>query len=86
MVSIVIKLDLSLVFELTSLSQEVFLFNRLSEVFVVFGEKVEFTNMGPGVEPISHRALSVDTDILASSKQVELVNLLIEMLPVHDVR
>jgi len=41
--------------------------------------------MGPGVVPVTHGVLSDDSHILASSEEEDLVDLLIQMLPVQGV-
>lgn len=82
MVNVVIELDLEFVLELTLLGEEVFFFNWVSEVLVVFGQEVELADVGPGVESIPKRVLSPDPNILATPEEEELMDLLFKVLPV----
>ncbi len=53
MVDIVIELYLHFIFHLTSLRQEILLFNWFCEVLIVFSQQVKLADMGPGVKPIT---------------------------------
>ena len=83
---VVIKLNLHLVLQLTGLIKELLLFHWLREIFIVFGQKVEFTDVSPRVESITHWVLSPHSHVLATSEKVHLVNLPLEMFPVEDMR
>ena len=67
MVDIVIELNLHLILQLTVLLEEVFVIDRVREVFVVFREQVHLAVVGPGVESITHRVLCPNAHVLASS-------------------
>ena len=67
MVDIVIELNLHLILQLTVLLEEVFVIDRVREVFVVFREQVDLTVVGPRVEAISHWVLCPNAHVLASS-------------------
>ena len=77
MVYVVVKLNLHLVFELTGLGQEIFIFWRISEILTVFGDKVEFADMGPRVVSVTHWVHGPNSNVLSTSKQVHLMNFLV---------
>ena len=85
-VHIVIQLHLHFILQLSCLVQELLVFNWFSEILVVLSEEVEFADVRPGVESVSEGVLSPDADVFASPEEVELVDLLLEVLPVEDVR
>lgn len=47
MINVVIKLNLYFVLKLTLLAHEVLFLNWICEVFIIFGKKVEFTDVSP---------------------------------------
>lgn len=85
-VNIVIQLNLNLVFHLTLLCKEILFLNWFCEIFVVFCEQVEFANMGPGVEPVTKRILSVESHVLSTLQKVNLMDLPLEVLPIENMR
>ena len=84
-VNIVVQLYLHLVFQLARLVQELLVLNWVGEIFVVLGEEVELADVRPGVEPVAEGVLGPYTDVLAAAEEEELVDLLLEVLPVEDV-
>jgi hypothetical protein len=84
-VHIVVQLHLELVLELTCLLQELLIVDWISEILVIFSEETHLAIVGPRVEFITHGVLCPNAAVLATSKQVQFVNLLIEVLPVKNV-
>ena len=84
-IHVVIELNLHLVLELSLFVQELFVLDWLREVFVVLCEQVELADVCPRVESITHGVLSPYPHVLATSEQVQLVDLLLEVLPVEHV-
>ena len=67
-VDVVIHLDLQLILKLPILLQNLFIFYRIGEVFIVFRQQTHFTVVRPGVKLVAHRILSPDPNVLASSE------------------
>ena len=86
MVDIVVKLNLHLILKLSILIHDLFLINILHEVLIVLTDQMRLTNVCPRVESVSHGVLCPQSQVLASSKQEYLVDLLVKMLPVEGVR
>jgi hypothetical protein len=85
MVDVVVELDLELVLQLPVLLQKLLLVYGVGEVFIVFGKETGFADVGPVVELVSHGILGPDTQVLATSEQEELMDLLVEVFPVEHV-
>ena len=68
MVDIVIKLYLNFILELTSFVEELLVVYWISKVLAVFSDQVEFTNVGPTVESVSHWVHGPDSYVLSSSE------------------
>jgi len=86
MIDVVVKLCLHFVFKLSSLGQEIFILCWLREVFTVLGNKIEFADMGPRVEFITHWVHRPNSNVLSSSEQVHLMNFLVQRFPVQRER
>lgn len=82
----VLDLNLELVLKLSLLGHDLLVFSWLCEVLIVLGKEMHFTDVSPRVPSIPHRVLGPESDILASSQKVDLVNLLLKMLPVESMR
>ena len=67
-IDVVVKLSLHLVFQLSGLCQEVLILCWDGKVFSIFSEKVELTDMGPGVVSVSHWVHGPDPHVLSSSE------------------
>ena len=85
-VHVVVDLHLDLVLHLATLFKELLIVNWVSKVLIVFGQQTQFTVVDPIVVLVTHGVLSPNTAVLASAEQEELVNLLVQMLPVEHVR
>ena len=85
-INVIIKLHLDLVLELTALVEWLLIFYWLSEVFVILGKEVHFADVGPRVKAITHGVLGPNAEILSASEKEELMDLLVEMLPVEHMR
>jgi hypothetical protein len=81
-----VQLNLELVFKLTILLEEVFFINGISEVLVVFGQQVHLAVMNPVVVFVSHGVLSPNAAVLSTTEQEQLMNFLVQVFPVQDVR
>lgn len=86
LIDIVVQLHLQLVLQLSILLQEVFVVDWVGEILVVFSEQVEFAVVRPGVPFVSHGILRPNSHIFATSEQKKLVDLLVKVFPVEDVR
>ena len=85
LVHVVFELDLQLVLELAVLLEEDLLFDGVRELFVVLGEQVHFAVVHPVVVLVAHGVLSPDAAVLAAAQQEELVDFLVQVLPVEHV-
>jgi len=85
MIDVIIELDLQFILQLAGLCEELLVFDGIREVLVVLCEKVEFANVCPGVESVTHGVLSPDSDVFATAQQEELVDLSFQVLPVEHV-
>jgi hypothetical protein len=81
-----VQLYLELILELTVLLEEVFLINGISEVLVVFGQQVHLTVMNPVVVFVTHGILGPNAAVLSTTEQKQLMNFLVQVFPVQDVR
>ena len=81
-IDVVVQLGLHLILELTSFRQEIFIFWRHGEVLTVLGDEIEFADMGPGVESVTHWVHGPDSNILSTSEKVHLMDLLVQRFPV----
>ena len=70
MIDVIIQLHLHFILKLTILLQEVFIINWICEIFIILGQEVEFANVSPRVESISHGVLCQEPHVFASSEQV----------------
>lgn len=84
-VDVVVQLHLQLILELTSLVEELLVFNWLSKVFVVLSQQVELADVGPRVETIAHGVLGPYSHVLATSEEIKLVDFLFKVFPVEDM-
>ena len=71
---------------MTVLLEEVSLIDGVLKIVTIFGDQVELTVVGPGVESVTHGVLRPNSHVLATSEKQKSVDLLVETLPVHDVR
>lgn len=85
-VNVVIELHLHLILELTGLVHELLVFGHGSEILTVLSEKTELRDMSPRVVSIAHGVHGPNAHVLATSEQVHLVDLAIEVLPVRGER
>ena len=76
-VHVVVELHLDLVLELTILFKELLIIDWVREVLVILGEQTHLTIVDPGVVFITHWVLGPHTAVLATSQQVQLVQLLV---------
>lgn len=68
MVNVVVKLNLHFVLKLSCLVHEVLILNWVSKVFVVLSQEVEFANVSPRVESVSHWVLCIEPNVFTSSQ------------------
>ena len=84
-IHVVVQLNLNFVLKLPLLCQKVLFIYWFCEVLVVFCEQVELTNMAPRVEPIAQWILGEESHVLAASKNENLMDFALKVLPVEDV-
>jgi len=82
-IDVVVELGLHLVFELSSLCQEVLVLCWDGKVFSILSEKVELTDMSPRVVSVSHWVHGPDPDVLSTSEEIHFMNFLIKGFPIH---
>lgn len=84
-IDVVFKLYLDFVLKLSVLLQDLLIFNRVSEILIIFSQQVHFAVVSPRVESISKRILCPNSDVLATLEKQKSVEFLVKTLPVHHM-
>ena len=84
-VHIVVQLHLHFILQLTRLVQELLVLHWFGEILVILSKEVKLADVCPRVESVTEGVLRPYAYVLAATEEVELVDLLLQVLPVENV-